>query len=144
MLFRYVFDPDPEAIGFSKWLYPMFRRIVLKRTKMHGYGLHSREESKIFHLSYIIWSNYFFFYLKIVLYLKKVESIFKADLDALNSFIGDKRFLLGDRVCDADASLFAMLAQIYFSDRKTQHNYLISNYISFLGSLFCLKLYYWF
>ena len=39
------------------------------------------------------------------------------DLNALNDFIGNKKFLLGDKACDADASIFGMMSQIICHDR---------------------------
>ena len=54
----------------------------------------------------------------------QVESIAKADLNSLNDFIGNKKFLLGDKVCDEDAALFGMLSQLVYHDRTFLHNYL--------------------
>ena len=72
-----------------------------------------------------------------------MQSIGRADLDAINSFISNKKFLLGDKVCDADAALFGMLAQIWCHDRKTLYNHLTSNCPNIVRYLKTMKETYW-
>lgn len=94
---RYVFNPDPSATGIP-WYYNLILGYVIKkRSKAQGYGLHSRQE---------------------------VDQIGDSDMLAINDFIGQKKFLLGDEVCDADASVFCMLVQIYYHERGHMYQYL--------------------
>ncbi|XP_041361937.1 failed axon connections homolog [Gigantopelta aegis] len=42
---------------------------------------------------------------------KELIDILEGDLRALSVFLGDKRFLFGDRPCEADAAIFGQLSQ---------------------------------
>ena len=53
-------------------------------------------------------------------------TIGRTDLDSINSFIGDKMFLLGEQVCDADASLFGVLCELRGHNRGPLNQYLNS------------------
>ena len=72
-----------------------------------------------------------------------MQSIGKADLDAINNFIGDKKYLLGDKVCDTDATLFGLLCQIWCHDRKTLNTHLTKNCPNLLRYLNNMKETYW-
>ena len=52
----------------------------------------------------------------------------KTDLKSFNDIIGTNKFLFGDEVCDVDAALFGMLAQIMYHDRGPLNEYLMSNF----------------
>lgn len=45
---------------------------------------------------------------------EEVYEIGKKDLNAINDLIGNHKFLLSDKVCDADACIFGMLCQYMF------------------------------
>lgn len=53
------------------------------------------------------------------------------DLKALNIFIGNKKFLMGDNSCNEDASLFGILAQSVYNGKGRLHDYVMSiiNYL---------------
>ena len=42
--------------------------------------------------------------------------IAKNDLKALDVFLGEKEYLLGDEPCAADASIFSFIAQLWHHD----------------------------
>ena len=46
------------------------------------------------------------------------------DLKAINDYIGNKKFLFGDQVCDVDASLFGMICQFVYHDKGPMNAYL--------------------
>ena len=52
----------------------------------------------------------------------------KTDLKSFNDIIGTNKFLFGDEVCDVDAALFGMLAQIMYHDLGPLNEYLMSNF----------------
>ena len=58
---------------------------------------------------------------------EEVYEIGCVDLKSFNDLIGKNKFLFGDEVCDVDASLFGMLAQVMFHDRGPLNDYLLSN-----------------
>lgn len=60
----------------------MVRRSIRKALHSQGFGRHSRTE---------------------------IERLGIADVDAVATFLGDKAFLLGDRPCGADATVFAFV-----------------------------------
>jgi len=79
--------------GIKKFV---FQKIVIKkiqasmksRSHVHGYGR---------------------------LTLDELDEVAKKDLTALSNFLGDKRFLFGDRPSTVDATLFGTLAQFVFT-----------------------------
>ena len=81
---------------------------MLKDAYGQGYGRHSKEE---------------------------VYDIGIKDMDALETFMGGKKFLMGDRVCNEDASLFGMVAQLVNHDRGPFNQHFISEslFVSFLS-----------
>jgi hypothetical protein len=54
----------------------------------------------------------------------KVLAIGKADLKALNDFFGSKKFLMGYKVCNEDASVFGVLAEIFYVDTTGLNKFL--------------------
>jgi hypothetical protein len=48
------------------------------------------------------------------------------DMQAINTFIGNKKFLMGDKPCNEDASMFGILCQSKFNDRGRLNEYLKS------------------
>ena len=57
-----------------------------------------------------------------------VLTIGRTDLESINSFIGDKVFLLGEQICDTDASLFGVLSELRVHNRGPLNQYLISKH----------------
>ena len=55
-----------------------------------------------------------------------VYQIGKSDLKALNSFIGAKKFMFGEKVCDTDAAVFGSLVELYYTDKGVFHQYIKS------------------
>ena len=47
-------------------------------------------------------------------------------MDALNTFLGNKKFLMGDKVCNEDPGVFAMVAQVINHDRGPMNEYCMS------------------
>lgn len=99
---------------------------MLKETVAQGYGRHSKEECIVF---------IFFHKKKIYLTIKcfdmwiyyiKVFQIGKEDIIAFENFIGTKKYLMGDRVCNEDASLFGLLAQLVNHDKSQINKFFIS------------------
>jgi hypothetical protein len=95
----------PEDADLPWIVSKILGRIVVKRTKSQGYGLHQKEE---------------------------VYRIGKQDLKALDDFIGNKRFLFGDRPCNEDASVFAFLCMFLYMDKGPFNEYLTSKFLIFI------------
>lgn len=52
VLYRLVYEPNPELTGFPEAFYTMASETIKKRSKAQGYGLHSKEEGfRLFSLS---------------------------------------------------------------------------------------------
>jgi hypothetical protein len=56
----------------------------------------------------------------------KVYKIAKDDLDALEIFIGNKKYLMGEKICNEDASIFGLLAQLVNHDSGPINKYFMS------------------
>ncbi|XP_048758676.1 failed axon connections homolog isoform X2 [Ostrea edulis] len=103
---RWVYDPKDginvsKNMNFSWTLAPLVRRMIAKQSYAQGVGRHTEEE---------------------------VHHVMHEDLKALSMFIGNKKFLFGDRVCQADSSVFGMLSQLYWQSyggygEKAIHEY---------------------
>ena len=63
---------------------------------------------------------------------KEVVQIGKEDLKAINDYIGDKKYLFGDQVCDTDATLFGMICQFVYHDKGPINYFIASKYNLFL------------
>ncbi|XP_048778694.1 failed axon connections homolog [Ostrea edulis] len=92
------------AVTFFRWVYERAEKIntylgipgllryflvqgLTKKTKAQGLGLHSPSE---------------------------VYSIMVDDLRSLATFLGNKRFLMGEEPCKADCAIFGLLSQMYW------------------------------
>ncbi|XP_076090978.1 failed axon connections homolog [Mytilus galloprovincialis] len=87
---RWVFDKDwtaCKAMRTPTLIAYFIRRSVRKDTYAVGIGRHSSDE---------------------------VYHIMDLDLKALSDFIGNKKFLLGDKPCQADCSVFGMIGNAYW------------------------------
>lgn len=49
-----------------------------------------------------------------------------ADLKAFEDFIGTKKYFMGDKICNEDASMFGGIAQVVNHDRGPFNTYLMS------------------
>ena len=61
----------------------------------------------------------------------------KSDLNALEQFLGNKKFLMGDQVCNEDASIFGMVATVIDHDRGPFNQHVLGIYI--VAKLFLLN-----
>jgi len=68
------------------------RRHVRRTLYGHGLGRHSPQELKWFA---------------------------EKDLEALDGLLGEQAYMLGERICSVDASVYGMLASIYYPDFET-------------------------
>jgi hypothetical protein len=59
--------------------------------------------------------------------MNSVYDIGRKDLQALEDFVNGKKYLMGDKVCNEDASVFGGLAQVVNHDRGPLNEYLMSN-----------------
>jgi glutathione S-transferase len=91
------------------------RRFLDEATKQ-GYAKHTREE---------------------------VYAIGKADMDALDTFIGNKKFLFGDSPCETDPSIFAFISQIIHYDCGPFNKHLNENCQNLLRYFNTIKQEYW-
>ncbi|CAI9724092.1 Hypothetical predicted protein [Octopus vulgaris] len=86
-LSRFVYSySDPslrQLIPVPKIIIWRIKRILLSQTYSQGIGRHSRSE---------------------------VEHIAMGDLKALSDFIGEKKFLMGDKPCETDCAIFGIIA----------------------------------
>ncbi|CAL4093269.1 unnamed protein product [Meganyctiphanes norvegica] len=53
--------------------------------------------------------------------IKDVNSIVQRDLSAISDYIGDKPYLMGTKLCEADCSVFAHLANILYNYPGSPH-----------------------
>lgn len=68
------------------------RKQIRKRLYGHGLGRHSRQE---------------------------LENFAVEDIEALDVLLGDKPYMMGDRICSVDATVYGMLSSIYLPDFDT-------------------------
>jgi hypothetical protein len=65
----------------------------------------------------------------------EVVQIGKDDLKAINDYIGNKKFIMGDEICDLDASVFGMLTQFVYHDKGPINHFINSElYIIIINS----------
>ncbi|XP_052094046.1 failed axon connections homolog isoform X2 [Mytilus californianus] len=87
---RWSYDKDWAAFKAMKvptLIGYLIRRDVKKMTYAHGIGRHSSDE---------------------------VYHIMELDLKAVSDFLGNKKFLLGDKPCQADCSVFGLISNAYW------------------------------
>ena len=66
--------------------------------------------------------------------IDEVYQIGISDLKAICDFIGTNKYLMGDRICNADASLFAYIAQVIHHDNGELHDYLMRMSFDFFNA----------
>lgn len=87
----------PAAI---RWAFPLIVRDVRKKLVSQGTGRHTRDE---------------------------VQALGVADLRALSTLLGDKPFILGDRPCTLDATVFAFVSgAIAFPGESTARSFALA------------------
>ena len=118
----FVLNPSPKDIGFPAILLKLAKSRIQKKAKNQGYGLHTPDESKI-KLKYSTQSP---LQSTPIIFVRLVYSIGRADLKALDDFIGTKKFLLGDKASDADAAIFGLIAQLFFHNSGPIHRFIKS------------------
>ncbi|CAH1258703.1 FAXC [Branchiostoma lanceolatum] len=99
--------------GVLKFVVPwMMAGIILREMYAHGIGKNSREE---------------------------LYSIMEGDLKALSDLLGEQSFILGERPCEADCSLFGVLAQIMWTLPGTRAEALVKGeYINLAN--YCIRM----
>ena len=60
-----------------------------------------------------------------IFFLFLVHEIGIADLKAFEDFLGNKKYLMGDRICNEDASIFGGIAQVVNHDRGPFNKYIM-------------------
>jgi len=113
---RFVYDRDPKQSGIPKIFLAIQGYRVKKRAVSQGYGRHEQEE---------------------------VYSIGRKDLKSLNTFIGNKRFLLGDQCCNEDASLFGMICQYVYHETGPLHHFIMNDCPNIVRYIETIKSTYW-
>lgn len=98
LVFRFKYG-KPEDIGLNPLIFRMIAKKVHKETVAQGYGNHEKDE---------------------------LSEIGRDDMRAISNFIGEKKFLLGDQVCNEDASIFGILCQIMYHDKSPLNEFLMS------------------
>ncbi|XP_062589567.1 failed axon connections homolog [Saccostrea cucullata] len=87
---RYVHEKEAEILKYIgvPWIFRiMWKRTAIKQAHAQGMGRHSKEE---------------------------VESLITECLQHFSSFLGKKKFFLGEKPCQSDCAIFGMLAQSYW------------------------------
>lgn len=67
-----------------------------------------------------------------------VLQIAKEDLKAINDYIGNRKYLTGDTVCNEDSALFGILAQMYYLHCGEISDFLLtecSNIVRYLDTI---------
>ncbi len=59
----------------------------------------------------------------------QVYFIATSDAKAIETFLNGKKFLMGDQICNEDASMFALLATAIYHDRTSLNKYIMGEYI---------------
>jgi hypothetical protein len=127
--FRYG---KPEDFGFSYLIFKYIGRKVLNEAYSQGYARHTKDECKIVFIHiFNIW-----LYLKKNLIFFQVYEIGLIDLKAFEDFLGDKKYLMGDKICNEDASMFGGLAQVINHDRGPFNTFVMSWFKHFLIYLY--------
>ena len=54
----------------------------------------------------------------------QVLEIGKSDLNAVENYIGSKKYLFGDKPCLEDAVIFSIMTQVYYNDNDPFNGYL--------------------
>jgi hypothetical protein len=104
---RFVFNPTqfPKIVGvspFYDWaLMTVGRRMVIKRAKGQGIGLHSQKE---------------------------IEELCSKDLRAVSTILGGNEFLLGKVPCETDCSMFGMLSVVLWGLPNSPYEKLLKGY----------------
>lgn len=80
---RVFFDAAPAPI--RPLIAAMIRKKVIKATKAHGLGRHSVQE---------------------------VHQLAKKAIDAVADILGDNKYVMGDKVCGADATVYSFIAAL--------------------------------
>jgi glutathione S-transferase len=88
-----------EDVAIPWPAFDIIGRAMLKTAMGQGYGRHRKEE---------------------------LYRIGRKDLKALEDFVGNKRYLLGDKPCNEDASVFAFMATILYLDKGPLNEFLSS------------------
>ena len=90
VLHRFVYSRQPTECGIPHWGFAIMVSRIKGYSYGQGYGRHSQQE---------------------------VYEIGKADLKAIDTIIGENKFIFGDEACETDAAVFGIIAQIIFHDR---------------------------
>lgn len=69
----------------------------------------------------------------------EIWSIGEQDMRALSTFLGTKKFFLGDEPCEVDCSIFAMLTMINWNMNNSKHEKLLKNELKNLQS-YCVRM----
>ncbi|XP_046377283.2 failed axon connections homolog [Haliotis rufescens] len=90
-MFRYVYDPEVavirKAFNIGKLLLWIYKRKARAALYTAGIGRHTKEE--------------------VALFLER-------DLQAVSDILGQKKFLMGDKPCEADCAVFGQLSQLHW------------------------------
>ncbi len=73
----------------------------------------------------------------------KVYEIGRRDSKAIEQFLSGKKFLMGDKVCNEDASLFGILCQCVYHDRGPLNEYVKNECPNILKYIENIKNTYW-
>lgn len=98
-LYPVFFKPAPALIR------PIVAGLIRRKVKrdLHGHGIGRHSEQTIYHLA-------------------------EMDIAALSEQLGDKPYLMGDRICSLDASAVGHLANIVLSDFESALKRIAANY----------------
>lgn len=110
-LFRSVYYPETKRTGFPSVVLPILKSRYSKNLHVQGYGRHTKSE---------------------------VLQIAKEDLKAINDYIGNRKYLTGDTVCNEDSALFGILAQMYYLHCGEISDFLLtecSNIVRYLDTI---------
>lgn len=120
MYHRFTIAPTSEYMKMS-YIFELIHRIFFKSAIKkviiaQGYGKHTKEE--VYHIG-------------------------KQDLEALNTFLANKKFLFGDQPCTEDACLFAFIAQLVYYDKGPLNKFLQENCKNLVSHFNTIKNTYW-
>ena len=75
--------------------------------------------------------------------MKLVYEIGQADLKSIEKFIDGKKYIMAEKVCNEDASLFGVICQCIYHDRGPLNQYVNSQCPNILKYIETIKTIYW-
>jgi hypothetical protein len=114
MAYHRFFVGKASDIAMPGFVFKIVGDKLRKEIVAQGYGRHSTDEGFFQIFFQLLISIYITYGLCFFMQNLQVYQIGFEDLRSLNEFIGGKKYLMGEKVCNEDASIFGNLVQIIY------------------------------